>query len=291
MDVIETSRKRSAEEVGHETDDGNRGGAQPDPGSMGDENMHEAMRDAGALGADAAALAEACSPARFQGRAGAFGLSACVAMDLRLGWDVGLVADKVKAQKKLSMEQPHLLMLSPMCLDCSQLQALKTKPDRTAEMLKQSKHHLEFACNLARPESERGGDKCLFELISVKATRFMTNDEYIAEAVDSRCFGGYNQIQLLNGRAKACEKYLPRTAAMILRSLRQSMRAEGCGEAQRLMGRSWHPTRKRPFSNRENFQIRHSKNIFAPTQKTFLVPHSKNLYYIVGWLVRWLVGV
>ena len=84
---------------------------------------------------------------RTREQAGALGLSANVAMDLRLGWDVGLVADKVKAQKKLSIEQPHLLILSPMCLDCSQLQALKTKPDRMAEMLKQSKHHLEFACS------------------------------------------------------------------------------------------------------------------------------------------------
>ena len=34
----------------------------------------------------------------------------------------------------------------------------------------------------------------------------MTNDEYIAEAVNRRCFGGHDHIQLLNGRAKACEK-------------------------------------------------------------------------------------
>ena len=39
-----------------------------------------------------------------------------------------------------------------------------------------------------------------------KATGFMTNDEYIAEAVDRRCFGGHDHVQLLNGRAKACEK-------------------------------------------------------------------------------------
>ena len=60
-------------------------GAQPDPGSMADDSMQEAMRDAGALGADAAVLAGAHSPARFQQRAGAFGWLAGVVMDLRLG--------------------------------------------------------------------------------------------------------------------------------------------------------------------------------------------------------------
>ena len=44
MDVVETSRKRSAEDAGHEADDADRRGVQPDLGSI-------AMRDAGALGA------------------------------------------------------------------------------------------------------------------------------------------------------------------------------------------------------------------------------------------------
>ena len=52
-------------------------------------------------------------------RAGAFGLSAGVAMDLRLGWDLGQRADQVKAEKRLSDEKPHLLILSPMCLSLS----------------------------------------------------------------------------------------------------------------------------------------------------------------------------
>ena len=65
----------------------------------------------------------------------------------------------------------------------------------------------------------------------------MTNDEYIAEAVDRHCFGGHDHIKLLSGRAKSCEKYLPRLVATILRALRQSMRAAGCGEAQRMVGR------------------------------------------------------
>ena len=54
--------------------------------------------------------------------------------------------------------------------------------------------------------------------VACKATGFMTNDEYIAEAVDRHCFG-----RLL--------------VAAILRALRQSMRAAGRGEAQGMMGR------------------------------------------------------
>ena len=86
-------------------------------------------------------------------------------------------------------------------------------------------------------------DHCQFGVTSVddagnvgnarRATGFMTNNEYIAE----RCFGGRDHIRLLNGRAKACEKYPPRPVAEILRALRQSMRAAGCGEAQGLTGR------------------------------------------------------
>ena len=38
-----------------------------------------------------------------------------------------------------------------------------------------------------------------------KATGFMTSDEYIAEAVERRCFGGHEHIQLLSGRPKVCE--------------------------------------------------------------------------------------
>ena len=52
---------------------------QPDPGSTVDDSMPELRR-----GADAMALVEAYSPVSRQ-RAGAFGLSAGVAMDLRLG--------------------------------------------------------------------------------------------------------------------------------------------------------------------------------------------------------------
>ena len=60
-------------------------------------------------------------------------------------------------------------------------------------------------------------DQCQFGMTSVdsegnvgppcKATGFMTNDEYIAEAVDRDCFGGRDHIQLLSGRAKSFEKY------------------------------------------------------------------------------------
>ena len=95
MNAREASRKRSAEDAGHEADDAGRGGAQPGPGSMVDDSMPELRREAEALGADVVALAEAYSPASRQ-RVGAFGLR-----DLRSGWDLGLRADQVKAEKKV----------------------------------------------------------------------------------------------------------------------------------------------------------------------------------------------
>ena len=200
-------------------------------------------------------------------------------MDLRLGWDLGLPADQAEAEKRLNDEKPYVLILSPMCLAFSQLQSLNTKPERLAELLKQGRLHLEFACRLARQQVDRGGrvlfehpwaatswrepcleallaleemrrvrcDQCQFGQTAVdadgsvgparKATGFMTNDEIIANAVERRCFGGHQHVQLLQGRAKACEKYPPRLVAAILRALRQSMCAAGCGEAEGLVGR------------------------------------------------------
>ena len=88
-------------------DEGGGPGAQPDPGSMVDDSMPGLRREVEALGADAVALAEAFSSASWQ-RAGAFGLTAGVAMDLRLGWDLGQRADQVKAERRLSDERDRI---------------------------------------------------------------------------------------------------------------------------------------------------------------------------------------
>ena len=105
-------------------------------------------------------------------------------------------------------------------------------------------------------------DQCLFGMTSVdgagtvglarKATRFMTNDEYIAEAVNRRCFGGHDHIQLLSGRAKSCEKCLPRLVASdtvcfgtehASRDMRRSTRNDGTGStADHRSSGSWADT-------------------------------------------------
>ena len=156
MHAREASRKRRAEDARHEADDADRGGGQPDPGSMNDDSRPELRREAEAFGADAVALADPSSTSRQ--RAGAFGLSAGMAMDLRLGWDLGQRADKVKAEKISSDEKP--LILSPMCLSLSLLQ--HAEPDELAELREQGTRHLEFACSPARLQIERGG-RVLFE--------------------------------------------------------------------------------------------------------------------------------
>ena len=109
MDARESSRKRRAEDAGHEADDAGHGGAQPDPGSMVDDSIPELRGEAEVLGADAVALVESYSSTSRQ-RAGAVGLSAGAAMDLRLGWDLSLRVDLVKAENRLSDEKPHLLI-------------------------------------------------------------------------------------------------------------------------------------------------------------------------------------
>ena len=54
-------------------------------------------------------------------------------------------ASQVKAQKRLNDENPHLLILGPMCA-LSRLQ--HTKTDELAELLEQGERQLEFACIL-----------------------------------------------------------------------------------------------------------------------------------------------
>ena len=148
-------------------------------------------------------------------------------MDLRLGWDLGLEADQVKAQKKSSVEKPHLFILSPMCLAFSHLQ---TQNQTEWQNCQAGQTSLGVACSLAQPQVERGGrvlfehlwaatswnEPCLKELLAIdgmrrvrrdqcqfgwtsvddagnvglarKATRFMTNDETEAVSVGMTTF-------------------------------------------------------------------------------------------------------
>ena len=112
-------------------------------------------------------LAQACtrpcgtySPAKFQRRTGCSGFECRRGDGSAFEMGSGLEADQV--QKRLSVEKPHLLILSPMCLVFTQLQALNAKPERVVELLEQGRQHLEFACSLAQPQVERGG-RVLFE--------------------------------------------------------------------------------------------------------------------------------
>ena len=221
MDAGKALRRRSAEDAGHEADDAGRGGFQLEPDSMADDSMLELKREAEAetVGTGAVALVEAYSPGSQQ-LAGAFGSSASVAMDLRLGWDLGLRPDQVKTQK--SDEKPYLLIFESHALGfLSATTHHARQVGRTAGA--GQKRHLEFACSLEL-QIERGGrvlfehplaaldepclrkllaiygmrsvrcDQCQFGMTSVdcagnvgparKATWFMTNDECIAEAVN-----------------------------------------------------------------------------------------------------------
>ena len=143
-----------------------------------------------------------------------------------------------------------------MCLAFSQLQVLNTKPANFAELLEQGKRLLEFACSLAELQIERGGrvlfehplaaldELCLRKLLAIDGMRSVRCDQCqfgmtsvdCAGNMNRRCLGGHDHVQLSSGSAKSCEKYPPRLVAAILRALRQSTRAAGCGEAQGMMG-------------------------------------------------------
>ncbi len=89
-------------------------------------------------------------------------------------------------------------------------------------------------------------DQCQFGMTSVddaqnvgparKATGFMTNDAYIAEAVDRRCFGWHDHSQFFERESKGLRKVSSTIGGGdILRFATE--RAPRCGEAQGLMGR------------------------------------------------------
>ena len=82
-----------------------------------------------------------------------------MALDLRLGLDLGQRGDQVKAEKRLSDEK-----MACAVFDAGQCQFGMTSVDSV----------------------ENVGPAC-------KATGIMTNDEYIAEAVNRHCFGGHDQ--------------------------------------------------------------------------------------------------
>eukprot|EP00971_Amphidinium_carterae_P245664 4878699-Amphidinium_carterae.1 len=87
-------------------------------------DVHEVMEAGLLLGADSVDLAEAWNPNRFGKRAKAFGLTPGVALDLRLGWDLGDEKQQREATELLERQGPYLLILSPMCGGFSALRHL-----------------------------------------------------------------------------------------------------------------------------------------------------------------------
>ena len=108
------------------------------------------------------ALAEAYSPERFKPRAGAFGLRAGLALDLRTGWDLSVPKQQEDARVAISHEKPYLLVLSPLCVAFSTLQNLNKGSAHYEALLANGRMHLEYACSLPEEQIDRGG-RVLFE--------------------------------------------------------------------------------------------------------------------------------
>ena len=130
-------------------------------------------------------------------QAGAFGLSAGVAMDLRLGWDLSLRADQVKAEKKVERRETTFAHfdLHAVWQECK-----SSKVDAFSFEYPLAASEVPCLWKLRSIDGMRcvRCDQCQFGVTSVdsegnlgpacKATGFMTNDEYIAEAVNRHCF-------------------------------------------------------------------------------------------------------
>ena len=206
----------------------------PIQGSMVGDSMPELRREAEALGTDAVALTEAYS--------GAFGLSAGVTMDLRSGWDLGQRADQVKAEKRFERRATAFAhfesrMLGPLSATTHQArrggriagagQASLGVCMQSGQKCKSSKvgaFSLEYplagfgGAVLVEAEADRWPCAVLDAIsasserlrltvrgtwgLACKATGFMTNDEYIAEAVNRHCVGGPDQHPVVEGQSE-----------------------------------------------------------------------------------------
>ena len=92
-------------------------------------------------------------------------------------------------------------------------------------------------------------DQCLFGLRitdkwgevrpAQKSTGFLTNCEFLAQALSRKCRGHHDHAPPMGGRAEAAERYPPRLVSAILRALRASMIAAGCGPSDGLPEGEW----------------------------------------------------
>ena len=209
MNAREAPRKRSADDASH--------GAQPDPGSMVDDSMPELSRSArsACCGTGGGVFAPAASWLfRIECRCGdgpALGMGSG-AMCLAFSQLQALNTKPDKLAELLEQGRRHL----EFACSLAELQVerggrvLFEHPWAATSWNEPCLRKLLAIDGMRRVRC----DQCQFGMTSVdgavnvgparKATGLMTKDEYIAEAVNRRCFGGHDHIQLLNGRAKAC---------------------------------------------------------------------------------------
>ena len=74
-------------------------------------------------------------------------------------WDVTDPAKRDEAEKLLDEQRPHLLIGSPMCTACSNIQNLnkaKRDPKVVAAEIEKARVHLGWCCHLYKQQIERG---------------------------------------------------------------------------------------------------------------------------------------
>ena len=147
---------------------------QPDPDSVADDSMPELRRRPRRSELKLWHSRRRIHPQR----AGAFGLSAGVAVDLRLGWDLGQRGRPGESREEVERRETAFAhfesrVLVSLSLDCNT----------------PSKRHLEFACSLAELQIEHGGrvllefplaaseEPCLWKLRSIDGMRCVRYDQ------------------------------------------------------------------------------------------------------------------
>ena len=65
------------------------------------------------------------------------------------------------------------------------------------------------------------------EGLTKKPTGFLTNSDHLRQVLEKQCMGGHRHVQLMSGRAKACQVYPDKLVHAILSGIRLELAHNG----------------------------------------------------------------
>ena len=84
------------------------------------------------------------------------GLVADLSIDLRVGYDLSLPAEKERAREQIRKRKPRLLVTSPSCTKFSPLQNIRKYPELLQEELGPAIDHMDFSMEMQEKQLSRG---------------------------------------------------------------------------------------------------------------------------------------